>query len=534
MIQASTKALLLSLGFLVVSIFYYWLHWSSAIPVLGGDHAAYLLMADHFSPWGGRDAEVILSALDFIYFPPLYPLILGILGATSSHLELAHAVTITFLIMAMFMYFLLAYGLTQSRLQSFALVSIFALMPTTFLQSFGILSEPLYLFLSLVVLWLLQPADIPTSRLYAAAFVIGLATITRTAGIALVISFAIYLLLHARKQWLHLVLLSLIPLLGWNITKWLLDYPGSYIWIMESILEKKTLSYVLLDKPINELHGLWVGWITSIDHTPVLGAMIIGSILVAICLAGALHRVWTKEYDGWYIIIYLGILVVWPSTPDARRFLFVVVPIMLAQGFLFLSWAARRLIPAWPAIVRYAYLFVLALMIFPPTSLLFNRLSMAVEASNWEAARSIYWYQGENVKSVLEHNRLQIEAKDRFAHSWRKIPEFVDKHECVYSVDPLWVMLYSDRPSTLTPLVNTREQFFQKATRCRYVYIAHYIHPPYLMFYPKDYLDEGKIVFVDHIEHAGHLTVLGMLVEMPSQEAPKEGENRNEAGRHPS
>jgi hypothetical protein len=106
----------------------------------------------------------------------------------------------------------------------------------------------------------------------------------------------------------------------------------------------------------------------------------------------------------------------------------------------------------------------------------------------------------------------------------------VDEDECIYSVDPTWLMLYANRPASLTPNARTREEFFQKATQCRYVYIASYIHPPYLEFYPQKYLDEGRIVFTDHIEYEGKEFVLGMLVEMPGRNRIEHDTGRDNKG----
>ena len=531
MVPLSTKNLLLVFGFAVISVFYYWLQWSSALPVLGGDHAAYLLMADRLSPFGVHGDQVTRAALDFIYFPPLYPMILGLSGATSTNIEMAHAVTITFLFAAFVWSFLWANDETRNSLQSFLLVLVFALIPATFFQSFGILSEPLYLWLTMLAVWLLGRSEIPASRLYMAAAVIGLAAITRTARVALIAAFAVFLFLRKEKNGLRLVLLSAAPVCIWNVLKWLLDYPGGYVWILTSIAEKKTLGFLLWEKPVNELHGLWVGWITSFDHTPVLASMIVATLVGVACIAGAVRRARAGKFDGIYVFLYIAMLLVWPSTPDAKRFLYVILPILLVQGLLSISALSRRLLPSWPEAMTYVFLAVLALVIFPPTGLIFNRLAMAAADSNWWYAKSIYWYAGENTGSALDHNRLQIEAKDRYVASWRKVPLAVSESECVYSVDPTWLMLYANRPALLTPKARTREEFFQKATRCRYVYIASYIHPPYLGFYPREYLNGGRIVFTDRIEFGGRKAVLGMLVEMPGRLLPESGSGQDNQGK---
>ena len=90
--QAAVRNFLLAAGLLAVAIFYYWMNWSAEVPILGGDHAVYLLTADHMSPFSDRGYDVTRAAMSYSYFPPLYPLILGITGGTSAHVEIAHAV----------------------------------------------------------------------------------------------------------------------------------------------------------------------------------------------------------------------------------------------------------------------------------------------------------------------------------------------------------------------------------------------------------------------------------------------------------
>jgi len=63
--QTAARIFLLAAGFLAAAIFYYWMNWSAEVPILGGDHAVYFLMADQ----------------------------LGITGGTSAHIEIAHAMS---------------------------------------------------------------------------------------------------------------------------------------------------------------------------------------------------------------------------------------------------------------------------------------------------------------------------------------------------------------------------------------------------------------------------------------------------------
>lgn len=522
MTRANFKNSFLTVGFLAISSFYYWLNWSSEVPILGGDHAAYLLMADYLSPFGGRSHELAHAAMAYIYFPPLYPLTLGMVGATSAHIEIAHAVTVTFLIMALVWYFAWVHHETQSSYEAFLLTVIFAFLPTTFFQSFGILSENLYLLLSLVAIWFLARPDIPLARLYLVSIVIGLAAITRTIGIALVIAFAIYLFIHKRDQWIRLTLISLVPMFSWNVVKWLLGYQGGYLWIVNSAVGSKPLIHLLLDQLALGSHALWAGWIVSLDHIPSIMTLIAGSAIGIICLAGTMYRVYRGRFDGIYLVFCFGVLLLWPfSQPaDTRRLLFIVMPVLLLHGLTFTCDFMRRFSSSRTPIFGYAYLLMIALVASPATGLIVQRFVMAAEEENRKYANSLYWYSGHNLKHDLYRTRMKIEAYNKFVLSWRRISEIVPEDECVYNVDPTWLMLYADRPSYSPPQASTKDQFFERARSCRYAYVASYSRPPYPLFYPRDYLGEGKIVFTDRLEQVQGEPILGMLIEMPRKDGP--------------
>lgn len=510
--QTAIRNALLVTGLLVIASFYYWMSWSPEVPVLGGDHAVYLLMADYLSPFSDRSYDVTRAALSYSYFPPLYPLMLGILGGTSAHVEVAHAITVTFLVVALVWYFLWARREIQSSYQAFLLTAIFAFLPATFLQSFGILSEYLYLLLTLIAVWLLTRPGISLSHLYGASIVIGLAAVTRTVGITLVVAFAVYLFIHKRDRWVRLVLVSLMPAVSWQVLKWALGYEGGYLWIVTSLMETRPLLDLIWEQLSTESHSLWIGWITSFDHIPSVMALIVGSVIGVICIAGTVYRVYLRKFDGFYLVLYLGVFTLWPSTFDTRRFLYVVLPILMLHGLYFARYQIHRLAPLKPCIFGYVYLFVIVLLVLPAAGFVFRQLVMAANVENQAYANSLYWYSGGD----LNRTRMKINAYKKLTQSWQKIPDVVPAGECVYSVDPTWLMLYADRPSYSTPQAPAKDQFLKEAKNCRYIYVASYARPPYPLFYPRDYImGQGQIVSVDRVEKMEGEPIVGMLVKMP-------------------
>ena len=509
--HASVRNSLLILSFAAISVFYYFLTWSSELPILGGDHPVYLLMADHLSFFPGLKLEVTSVAMRYTAFPPLYPLLLGMFGGTSAHVGVAHAITTTFMLAAVVTYFSWLRCETRSTLEAFILSLIFTFLSTTLLQSLGILSENLYLLLTLLAIWLLNKPEINLPRLYAIATVIGLAAITRTIGVTLIMAFAVYLFIHKKDQRIKLILVSTVPIVSWNILRWFLDYKGGYLWLVVDIAKRGPLA-VLLSKQISiESHALWVGWITSLNHLPTMMTLIAGSALGAICLAGSIRRAYLKQLDGIYVLFYFSLLLLWPFSLEAKRFLYVIMPMLLFHGLEFSDYLFQRF--SLRKILVHAYLLMIALVAFPATGLIFNRMALAAHDENKMYANSYDWYSDAD----LDTARKKIRSHLQLVRSWKKVSKIVPENECVYHVDAPSLMLYADRRSYSPPIAFTKDQFLKMANYCRYFYLGSYTRIPYRrLFYPREYVvGAGKIVFVDRMDDAEDAPILGMLVEMP-------------------
>lgn len=499
--------------------FYFWLNWSSELPILGGDHAYLLLMADWLSPFTDSNSGFSPPPVIWNYSPPLYPLLLGLAGGTSSHIHLAHAITITFLTLALIPYFLWAQHEKKNSTLSLALATIFALLPTTFFQSFGILTENLYLLLSLLAIWLTAKKDIPLTRLYMAAVTVALAALTRMVGITLILAFAIHVFLHRRDRWVRLSLISVAPLLLWSALKRSSADETGYLWILSNILETKSFASFLSNQLLTQTQGLWAGWIISFDHAPSLNTMIVGSAIGAICLAGTLHRAYLKKFDAIYLLLYFALLLIWPFTQaaDTSRFLFVAFPILLLHGLRLMQLVTPGFSSLTTVMSVGVYFIAIMLIVVPAEGLIYQRLKMGTESENKQYLKSIYWYSGKNTEQDIARNRIKINSYKLFASSWRRLDKIVPKEECVYSVDPTWLMLYAQRRSYYPPLAATKDQFLRQAGACRYFYVASYTRGPYELFYPRHFLMEGQIVFTDRIEETENRPIIGMLIKLPKK-----------------
>jgi hypothetical protein len=311
--------------------------------------------------------------------------------------------------------------------------------------------------------------------------------------------------------------------LSWAALKWLSGYQDGYAWILASVLQSKTLGGFLVTQIATQSKGLWGGWIVSFDHLSAPNAAIVGSLVGAVCLAGCVHRTLQKKFDGLYVLAYLAVLMLWPFSAemDTSRFLFVVIPILLLQGLLFIHVVTRRFSSTMALAGKASYFLAIALIVFPADALIGQRLAMALSADDSRYAHLVYWYEGPNVKTTLERNELKIKVFRAYMSSWAEMKQLVPKDECIYSVDPTWLTLYTDRLSYYPPRSSTRDRFLAEATRCRYFYIAAYARHPYARFYPQDFLSGSEVVVMHHAREVVGQPVIGLLVKTPQEPRQK-------------
>ena len=115
-------------------------------------------MARYLSPWHEPSPAIIAAWPPMQDFPPFFPFLLAILGAAYNY-TFAHILTALFLLLSIPLIFILGRGMFTSHWQALIVVLIFCLSPSAWLNSLGILSENLYLLLSLITLIMFDKAD---------------------------------------------------------------------------------------------------------------------------------------------------------------------------------------------------------------------------------------------------------------------------------------------------------------------------------------------------------------------------------------
>lgn len=311
------------------------------IATVGDDSVSYLTLARNLAgtagpflaPWVGEHAN----------FPPLFPIALALSGGAED-LRIAHLVVALFAIAALAMVY--AYGLLQfSRpVAAMLLAAAFVMTPTAWISVKGILSESMFLFLSLAAICFYERRLAPsaprrTIEWISFGLLLAAVYLTRAAGIALLAAYAVHALVRAAREsgavrWK----LALPPIIAVAVIGlWIATRPTSESDAYAQTLGKLLKGWrddtgVLLLLSARLMAGGWIATFTSEAEVSLVSWVVFGA-LGALALAGSIRRALANRLDGWYVLASTVMLFLWIFQEDnQRRLLYPLVPLLLAHA----------------------------------------------------------------------------------------------------------------------------------------------------------------------------------------------------------
>ena len=322
--------ILVGLVFLIIGFSYYTWSSSSVLASLGGDNAAYILMSQYYSLFDNTSG-VVRYYVENSHYPPIYPLILAMSGA-SNDLNNAHFITTTCLLLTMLGMFYWGVLSKLDKRISLLMIILFAILPGTYFQALYILSENAYLLFVVGAFVATTKYEITRNNnwLYATVFFLSLATLTRSAGISLIPAFVLYCLINKPPKRIFLSVLSICPYLIWKL------FSGrsgeGYVSLFFSIYGEQPLQ-VLKSRVFDESVQIWYGWLNNFSDSP---ADYIGLTVISLLLfAGTLFRIKQKKLDGFYVVFYLALLIIWPYSHQNTRFMYVLPQFVCFKAFTY-------------------------------------------------------------------------------------------------------------------------------------------------------------------------------------------------------
>jgi hypothetical protein len=464
---------------------YLWLNAFDDLGGLGGDGLIYAVTARAYAPFGPPDA-LAAEVAGGTQFPPVYSLLLMAGGGAASLLA-AHLATAFFLLCAFASFYLWLCSLGVGRLQAALGVALLGAMPGTWVQSFYLHPEGLYVALTLAALNLLTLAE-RTARaglFWAASVAVGLAIVTRTVGVALLPALAVTLFRSRPRWWIGMIAAALAPEALWSALHhppW--GYADTLIAQYGGDTSLRNVLGAIAGSVVASVKGL--GW--NVVQTPrlVWPAAAVGIASMAVALWRFVHC----KPDAWYLMAYLGVMALWPFPEEAWRLTWVVVPILLGH-FLWAGEQVLRRAGVSSGRIRSALSsapgLIAGLTLLPGFALLTARAAHPLTDLHPAYRHVPEWYD-----PLLPKAQWLAESRLATVDGLREFAARVPEGQCVFSTRPLMTSFFTGRTAHFTPREGEGDAAFDEELRrkgCRFFVVFHDAGRAYTRaYYPLDRL----------------------------------------------
>ncbi len=312
---------------------------------IANDSVNYLVMARYTGIWSKPD-EAIAMVWQYEDFPIFFPLVLSLFNVADSLLA-AHSLVILFGIICIWFLYRLSMRVLGNEWIAMAVVAVSVLMPGYVLGLQGILSESLYILLSLLFLYYyrLQKQD------WAIALPVLIALLsTRTIGISMIVALvlvALFRYIESEKDYKHHSMIAALAMVLYICIKTLFgpEQESHYIGVFKQFFSDKSGVIEKLSSQISALIEAWktqwlIYWLDNIQLNHILVMIVL--LLSLSGLALYCYRNHTRIM-GWYVVVYLLVLILWPHPGQMVRLLMPVMPLMVLFAVYFIKSALSRL-----------------------------------------------------------------------------------------------------------------------------------------------------------------------------------------------
>lgn len=464
--------------------------WQPGLASLYDDSVSYLIMAQAFSPFPAAAAP-ILDAFPREKYPPFFPILIAVSGGAHDW-HVAHALVACCFAASVFVLGMHARQITGSDRIGIAMAVVYALMPGSWLNVKGILSEFPYMALVFTTLVVHERRrELPPSAATGAMLGVLLAAVllTRTIGVALVLAVA----LVEAARYLSSREIARLHALAWTLA---IPIGAAALWyglrpaggddayvarsagMVTGVAEHGLhwlLSWVRIN--VSSLGDAWFNALLIFWGEPWKPGYLLALLLGVAGLIATLWRARRGEVDGIYCVIFLVILLAWPYPGQMYRLAFPLVPLIMVHAF----WGAERLLSrhrdAGTAERWTVWGVALPLVLcIPPVFLYIVERAQAPEvpAARWRKTDIAEFYRIPDRAGAEANAQLQIDVFGDLARLRESTPE--DARIMGYM--PNYVALLAQRHGV--PLVrpaNGRELIAQvRMLKPDYIYLAN-VHP---------------------------------------------------------
>ena len=446
-------------------------HLAIALPALspaphnGGDNAGYLSLAHSVASGSGYVEAWDPALAPHTKYPPLYPALLaGAMGLGAESwitFKLLSLLLVTLSVIVCFAWVRDRRGVALAT----GVALVLAFSPAFLWSTNWILSDPLFLALTLACLWSFHRSEhvaVPSRWIVAGCAFAILSTFTRTAGLPLVL--AVGAALGLARRWRALAGFAgvfVVPNLLW----WLrsrADGGAQYVsefWMIDPYQPDLGQAGVgdLTARVLENLQGYVLVHIPA-GLSPWSGGALtaLGVVLMALALAGWVARIRIR----WTVVelftpLYFGLILLWPAVWSGDRFALPLYPLMLFYAGEALVLGARRIDPRLSLAVGVT---AVAALLMP-----------SMQGWGQSVSRATACREGVRVAGPFA---CYGEGFQQFVSAARWIGENVPDGSAVFSRKPRIFYTLSGVRSRTYPLSPDPERFFREARELGISYVV--------------------------------------------------------------
>jgi hypothetical protein len=450
--------------------------WQPALASFADDSASYLVMGQVFSPWAPASSVVSEAFVREAFYPPLFPLLLGLTGA-AHHIAWAHALSALCFAAALPLLYLLGSRWLGNAWGGVLATAATALLPAPWIQVKGILSEPLFCLL-LLALFLVLQRESTGRKVWAAGLLMAALVLTRTAALVPVAAYGAWALTRRGESRLRLLYPVILALAAYGA--WVFLRPAGTSDDYMRIVAERAHSIVTAPNPwlaftasvVRQARAqaeAWTGslilfWPQGQTLRPALVALV-----GAFALAGLVLRLREGRPDGWMICAYLATFLVWPFYDQMTRFLFPVLPVLVLYALLAAS-AAGRALGRSPLAAQGLVVLLLASLAIPALAFIHGRAR-----APGPFVLITDWYRTPDLDEARRRSQVHLDLMA----DMDAIRSMTAQGDRVMWVAPSYLALLADRRGIPAPPAGLTPEAYRRAVAdsgAAYVYLSRY-HP---------------------------------------------------------
>lgn len=420
------------------------------------DDAWYQLLAE----WLSADSDYRLFAwamLRVTSYPPIFPLLMSWSGASLTEPQNAFIMNAVFLASGagVAMYWFAREGFSAVTMTFAGILVAFNPVSLGYLPI--LYSEFLFILLTTIAFMLaVQGREWKWNSKWAViGIIVGLSVATRTAGWPLVAGFLLHLILSRRLQ--PVVAFSLGLGAGLIVIPFfMVGLPATSGYTDQLLENMDNLGWDFL---VRQFQGLVLGW--SMLWGWGVGAWL---ALVAV-IPGFLVRLKANRADAWYVVMYLGMLLVWPWPGHMGRFVWPLLPCFLVAAHSSFTLLGN---PKYRSVLASVSLGLILVMSIPDgIGRSFERLLNPPEGELFQLSRMHEWTRS----SSPDEGITKLTDRQHLLSDLQRINEIIETKSCVLSEMSALLAVQSQRLSYPVPWLSLDEAGQTKIV-CQYYYMV--------------------------------------------------------------